>query len=164
MRTVSAKLRPGIREMTRGRVAGDMLARVDLDPYHRSFRSVSTHVLARDLTESAVREALRAGHAYVSHDWMCDPTGFRFELMSGSATARPLMGDEVAFAPAQRLTAQFPVACRARLIKDGRVIAEHSGDTWEHVLVEGGVYRVEAWLELGGEERPWIFSNPIDVR
>ena len=29
---------------------------VDLDPYHRSFRNVSTHVLAPELTEPAIRE------------------------------------------------------------------------------------------------------------
>ena len=27
-----------------------------------------------------------------------------------------------------------------------------------------GVYRVEVWLTLAGEPRPWILSNPIYVR
>jgi hypothetical protein len=27
-----------------------------------------------------------------------------------------------------------------------------------------GAYRLEAWLELDGEFRPWIFANPIYVR
>ena len=34
---------------------------------------------APKLDEPAVRAALKAGHAYVAHDWMCDATGFRFE-------------------------------------------------------------------------------------
>ncbi|MDR3638918.1 MAG: histidinol phosphatase [Isosphaeraceae bacterium] len=166
MRTMSAKLRPGIRDMTKGHQPGDVLARVDLDPYHRSFLSVSTHVLAPELTEAAVRDALRSGHAYVSHDWMCDPTGFRFELISATDETgrRVLTGDEAAFAPGERLAVRFPVACRGRLLKDGRVIAERAGDAWEQALTEPGVYRVEAWLELGGEERPWVYSNPIYVR
>ena len=101
MQTISAVLRPGIRELTRGHQPGDIVARVDLDPYHRSFRNVCTHVLAPELTEPAIRDALRAGHAYVCHDWMCDPTGFSFELIAGNALHPPaiatIMGDEVKF-------------------------------------------------------------------
>ena len=81
-----AALRPGIRELTKGHKPGDVLARLDLDPYRRSFRNVSTHILARTLDEPALRSALRAGHAYVSHDWMCDPTGSRLELISAATT------------------------------------------------------------------------------
>lgn len=29
---------------------------------------------------------------------------------------------------------------------------------------EPGAYRVEAWLKLDGEYRPWIYSNPIYVK
>jgi hypothetical protein len=46
----------------------------------------------------------------------------------------------------------------------GRAIAERRGDRLEHDVAMPGVYRVEAWLEVGGEERPWIFTNPIYVR
>ena len=78
MRKFTATLRPGIRAMTMGHQPGDVLARLDFDPYFRSFQNVSTHILAAELTEDAIRAALREGHAYVSHDWMCDPTGFLF--------------------------------------------------------------------------------------
>jgi len=169
MRPISARLRPGIRELTKGHRRGDLLARLDLDPYHRSFNNVSTHVLAPELSEAAVRAALRGGHAYVSHDWMCDPSGFRFELTtaagqtSGSAR-RALLGDEVKFSPPARLVAQFPIACRVRLMSGGKVIIERSGDSLEYDVVAPGAYRVEGWLELGGEERGWVYSNPIYVR
>ena len=46
MRKITAAPRPGIKEMTKGRKAGDVLARLDFDPYYRSFRNSSTHVLA----------------------------------------------------------------------------------------------------------------------
>ena len=46
MRKVSAALRPGVRELTRGRKAGDVPARVDVDPYRVAFRNSTTHVLA----------------------------------------------------------------------------------------------------------------------
>jgi len=160
MRTFTATLRPGIRAMTRGRKPGDVLARLDLDPYHRAFRNVSTHVLAPELTEKAIREALREGRAYVSHDWMCDPTGFRFGLVEPGL----LMGGETTFAAGMKLRASFPVPCSIRLIKDGREIAALDGDSLEFEPSEPGVYRVEGWLELGGERRGWIYANPIYLR
>jgi hypothetical protein len=164
-RTIAAALRPGIRTMTKDRQPGDELARIDLDPYSRSFLNVSTHILALELTEPAIRRALRDGHAYVSHDWICDPTGFRFETVDGlDGSPRGLMGDEVKLSPTLRLVAQAPVSCRIRLLRGGQTIEDRAGDRLEAAVKEPGVYRVEAWLTLDGEDRPWIYSNPIYVR
>lgn len=160
MRTFSAVIRPGIRAMTRGRKPGDVLARIDLDPYHRSFRNVATHVLATELTEAAIREALREGRAYVAHDWMCDATGFRFGLVEPNL----LMGAETTFEPGLKLRAEFPVPCSIRLIKDGREVLALDGDSMEYEPTEPGVYRVEGWLAVGGERRGWIYANPIYLR
>jgi hypothetical protein len=171
LRTISARLRPGIREITRNHKVGDILARVDLDPYHRSFRNVSTHILAPELSERAIRRALSAGHVYVAHDWMCDPTGFSFELTpmrapgtEASSGNRVMMGDEVMLTVNARLVARFPVSCHIRLLEKGHVIAQRRGERLEHEVTKAGVYRVEGWLEVGGEERGWIYSNPIYVR
>jgi hypothetical protein len=167
MRRFNSAARPGIREMTRGRQPGDILARVDFDPYERSFRNSSTHILAPELTEPALRTALKAGHAFVAHDWMCDASGFRFEVTSEGAggMAAAIMGDEVNFSADMKLTAQFPVACQSRLLRNGIQVAEMSGhDRMEVSVKEPGVYRLEAWLTLDGESRPWIFSNPVYVR
>ena len=165
MRTVKATLRPGIRAMTKGHKHGDILARLDLDPYHRSFRNVSTHILAPTLDEPTIRAALRAGHAYVSHDWMCDATGFRFELADGpGGKMRALMGDEAPLSSGAMLAARFTAPCRIRLLSAGKVIAETTGDHLDHHVTAPGVHRVEGWLTLGGEDRPWIYSNPIYVR
>lgn len=161
-RTVAASLRRGIRAMTKGHQPGDVLAKIDLDPYSRSFLNVSTHVLATQLNEPEIRRALRAGHAYVSHDWMCDPTGFRFELTSNGTTV--MMGDEVPLAPGARIKAQFPVSCRIRLMEGGRLVAEEVGDHLDVPVREPGVYRVEGWITLDGEDRGWIYANPIYVR
>ncbi len=164
-RTIAATLRPGIRAMTKGHQPGDVLARVDLDPYGRSFRNVSTHILAPELDEPAIRRALREGHAYVSHDWICDPTGFRFEAVQGPDDSPVgLMGDEVKTSPTLRLVAQAPVSCRMRLLRNGRTIEDRVGDRLDVEVKEPGVYRVEGWLTLDGEERPWIYANPIYVR
>ena len=122
-------------------------------------------LLAEALDEPAIRRALREGHAYVSHDWICDPTGFRFEAVDGPGDSpRGLMGDEVKGSPALRLVAQFPVSCRIRILRDGRTIEDRVGDRLDVAVKEPGVYRVEGWLTLDGEERPWIYANPIYVR
>jgi hypothetical protein len=173
MRSISARVRPSIRELTKGHHPGDVLARIDLDPYSRSFRNVSTHIIAPELTEAALRDALRAGHAYVSHDWMCDPSGFRFELVTLSLPdGRPrsysrrlaLFGDEWMLGSRQRLVAQFPVSCHIRLLEGGKIVAQKIGDRLEIDVSRQGVYRVEGWLKCGGEERGWIYSNPIYIR
>ena len=161
MRKISAASRPAIRELTKGHQPGDILVRADLDPYYRSFRDEATHILAQELTEDAIRAALQQGHAFVSHDWMCDATGFSFVL---SGTSQAVMGDEAKCAGEQKLLAQFPVACRIRLIKDGKAIADQEGDHLEYAIAGPGVYRVEGWLKLDGEDRPWVYSNPIYVR
>lgn len=163
MQRVSAGLRPGIREMTLARAAGDVLARVDLDPYHRSFANVSTHILAPEATERALREALRRGRAYVAHDWMCDPTGFRLDLIAeGDPVAS--MGDDFPYKPGLRIEARSPVPCKLRLMEGGRIVAEATGDRLEAGIEFPGVYRVEGWLTLDGEDRGWVYTNPIYVR
>jgi hypothetical protein len=172
MRRITAESRPGIRELTKGHKAGDTLVRVDFDPYYRSFRNVTTHILAAELTEPAIRTALEQGHAFVSHDWMCDATGFSFVLTGVSSGASSggqqsdmrVLGDEAPFASGQKLRARFPVACHIRLLRNGKVLAESESDQMEQALENGGVYRVEGWLRLDGEDRPWIYSNPIYLR
>jgi len=165
MRKISATLRPGIRAMTKGRKAGDILARLDFDPYYRSFRNLSTHIIAPKLEEPTIRAALKAGRAYVSHDWMCDATGFRFDAMDADGKQVAIMGDEVTRTVGLKLSAKVPVPAYLRLIRDGKEVAKFDGKSkFEFVVKEPGVYRLEAWLQLDGEWRPWIFANPIYVR
>jgi hypothetical protein len=171
MRKFTATQRPGIRALTAGHRPGDILARLDFDPYYRSFQNVSTHIFAPELTEGAIRSALSDGHAYVSHDWMCDPSGFFCELIREAPTgadqkprSRVMMGDEAKFASGQKVMARFPVSCQIRLLNEGKVVVEKSGERLEFAIHAPGVYRVEGWLDVGGERRPWIYSNPIYVR
>jgi hypothetical protein len=179
MRRIGAGFQPGIRQLTKGHSPGDILARADFDPYYSSFRDSATHILAPKLTEEAIRAALQQGHAFISHDWMCDATGFVFGLNGGNATPRAhglgpkfrrptktvaIMGDEAAFVLGQKLLARFPVKCHARLIRNGKAVTELETDKLEYDLKAPGVYRVEGWLKLDGEVRPWIYSNPVYVR
>jgi len=165
MRKVTAGSRPGIRELTKGRKPGDVIARVDIDPYHRSFWNCSTHVLAPKLDEATIRSALKAGHAYVAQDWMCEATGFRFEALDSNGKTLAIMGDEVKHSIGIKLRAQLPLACQTRLLRYGVQVAESSAKAVvEFPVKEPGVYRLEAWLTVDGESRPWVYANPIYVR
>jgi hypothetical protein len=157
--------RPGLRQILANRDPGDVVAQLDFDPYWVSMRYVSTHILARALAEDAVREAVHAGHVYVSHDWIADPTGFRFYLAGDGGAPAALMGDQAEWKHGARLVAELPVAARVRLLRDGGEVAFAArGNRFEHAVEQPGVYRVEAWVEIGGEWRPWIYSNPIYLR
>lgn len=135
---------------------------VTFDPYEVSFRNLCTHILARDLTEPQVREALREGHAYVSHDWLCDPTGFAFGVFNNLGVFP--MGDTALLAGNTRVVAYTPLDAKLKLIHDGRVVKEAYGTNLTYTAKETGAYRLEAWLTVDGEDRPWIYSNAVRIR
>jgi hypothetical protein len=164
MRKIPSLLRPGIKELTKGRKAGDILAKLDFDPYYRSFRNASTHVLASKLEEPAIRTALKSGHAYVAHEWMGDATGFQFDAIDRDKPVA-MMGDKVKRVDGLKLTAKLPLPAQIRLLRHGQVVATAEDKAiFEYTAKEPGAYRLEAWLKLDGEWRPWIFSNPIYVK
>jgi acetyl esterase/lipase len=139
-----------------------ILKDVTFDPYEVSFRNLVTHILARELTEPLIREALTNGHVYVAHDWLCDPTGFTFGAVNNLGVFP--MGDEAVLLGRTRLTAMTPLAAKLRLIHKGLVIQETSGTNLTFEVKEPGAYRLEAWLTVDGEDRPWIYSNPVYLR
>jgi hypothetical protein len=159
---VSTEQVAGVAALVKGREPGEVVARLDFDPYERSFRYVTTHILAERLTETHVRDALRRGHAYVAHDWMCDPTGFAFVAEShGKRVAA--MGDEAGMSEGMMIKAETPVACIIKLFHDGAMVKSSESRVLDFEPRSPGVYRIEAWLEIDGEQRPWIYSNPIYV-
>jgi hypothetical protein len=165
MRKVTSDLRPGIKEMTKGHKAGDVLAKLDVDPYYRSFRNSCTHVFAAKLDEPSIRAALHAGHAYVSHDWMGDATGFTFDAVAANGDRLGMMGDQIKRADGMKLVAKLPLPAYLRLIRNGKEVANaETAADWNFAVKESGVYRLEAWLKLDGEHRPWILSNPFYVK
>jgi len=132
------------------------------DPYEVNFRHLSTHVLAREGREAEIREALRAGHAYASYDWLCDPTGFLFG--AGNNFGVFPMGDTVPTYGGSKLVAFSPVPAKLKLIHNGAVVNEVTGTQMMFDSQEPGAYRLEAWLTLDGEERPWIITNPVYLK
>jgi acetyl esterase/lipase len=129
------------------------------DPYEVAFRFTSTHILARELTEPEIRASLAAGHVYVSHDWLCDPSGFSFIAQNNLGVFD--MGDQIPLLNNTRLEAHLPIEANIKLIRAGEVVAQFTDSKLSYTIREPGAYRLEAWLTVDGEERPWIFSNPI---
>jgi hypothetical protein len=130
---------------------------------------VSTHVLAPVLEEGAMRTAVKGGRVFVAHEWMGDATGFRLSWLDADAPelttqVRAWMGDEKPFAAGGRIDVESPLPGRIRLIQGGREVARSEGVRLQAPVTEAGVYRAEVWLEVGGEWRPWIYSNPVYLR
>ena len=147
--TIRASDKPALADLLKDRRDGEVLYRLDFDPYEISFRDVSTHLLVKSLTEAEVREALRAGRAYVAHDWLCDPAGFVFQAVDGER--RFSMGARVADSPGLRLAAASPARAQFRLLHNGKPIFEQTADRLSWQVEAPGVYRLELWLEVGGE-------------
>ncbi len=160
---VTADKLPGVAALVKNRKPGELIAKLDFDPYERSLRYVSTHILAKELTEPAIRQALKEGHAYVAHDWLCDSTSFSF-VARVSGKGNLVMGDELKLGEPMMLTAATPVKCTIKLIRNGEEIQTANANRLDFEVKAPGVYRIEAWLEIDGEQRPWIYSNPIYVR
>ncbi|MBO0861197.1 MAG: histidinol phosphatase [Chloracidobacterium sp.] len=161
-RKISPDRVPRIAEMLKNRSSGEVIAKLDFDPYERSMRYVSTHFLMPELNESSVRQAIRQSHVYVAHDWLCDPTGFA--LIAEAAGKRiGVMGDDVMMEKGMKLRLEAPVAGMIKLFFNGRVVNQSQSDRLSYAIDGPGVYRVEIWLEVGGEMRPWIYANPIRV-
>lgn len=136
-------------------IAGKLL----LDPYPVAFRNVVTHILAREFTPAALLASLRAGRSYVSHDWLADPSGFAFFAVNSLGVYE--VGDTIPMAGSTRLVARAPIPALWRIYHNGKLVLEKSGDTVTHTGTEPGAYRAEAWLEIDGEQRPWIYSSFI---
>jgi hypothetical protein len=141
---------------------GRKLFHVQLDPYERSARFVNTHLLARELTEPAILDSLRAGRVFVGFDHVADSSGFRWFARSRTATA--VMGETLTGSDETRLHARSPIPCRFTLVKDGKVAGQQQGRTADWTPSGPGQYRVEAELVALGEWVPWVYSNPIRVR
>lgn len=166
MRLVTAQSRPGISELVLRHAPGDLVASFDFDPYRVSMAFLSTHVLAPRLEEEAVRDAVAAGRVYVSHDWLADPSGFRFYATDAREGQRPrlLMGDVGPWRGDMTLVVELGLDATMRLLRNGEEVRRSEGSRLSYAADAAGVYRVEAWLRVDGELRPWIYSNPIYLR
>jgi len=61
------------------------------------------------------------------------------------------------------ISARLPVPASIRLLRDNMVVAEAKDWKLDYTVRDQGAYRIEALLTIDGEERPWLFTNPITV-
>ena len=140
-------------------------------PYEFHFRAINTHLLIPETLKgdtnqdiSTVMDAFRLGHAFIGYDLPASTQGFRFTAQGKDQ--RVIMGDDI-FLNNNGVTFQIrlPFANVCRLIKDGEVFKTYQGrDIYTQNITQAGVYRVESTIRFLGEERGWIFSNPIYVK
>ncbi len=161
-RKVTTQQSSQVAEMLKGRSPGDLIARLDLDPYERSMEFVSTHILLNQLSENDVRKALKTGRAYVAHDWLCDSTGFAM-ITELHGRRNGVMGDRVKLEKGLALRLEAPAAGLIKIFRNGELLRQARSNRVDAAIVEPGVYRAEIWMEIDGEERPWIYSNPIRI-
>lgn len=133
--------------------------KVTLDPYDVAFRNVSTHILAREFNEEAIQHALRRGRSFVAHDWLADARTARAFLVNTLGVYE--LGDTIPMSGTTRMVVVTPVPAVVRVFHNGRVIGQQTGTRVTVEAKQPGVYRAEAWLEIDGEMRPWIYFNPI---
>lgn len=153
---------PLVKALTLGKKEGDVLFSLQIDPYENSLRHVGTHLLMKEQTQDAVWDALANGRVYVAFDWMCNATGFDFSAVASSM--RYELGSQISFVNGLAFQGQAPHAGHWRLVRNGAVVQETDGDRFQYNIKEPGVYRAEVWLDVAGERRPWILSNPIYVQ
>jgi hypothetical protein len=51
-----------------------------------------------------------------------------------------------------------------KLLRQGKIVKENTGRTLAAPIMQPGIYRVEAWLDIAGEPMIWILSNPVYIR
>jgi hypothetical protein len=137
------------------------LFHIQLDPYDRMARLVNTHVLAAELSEAAVKDALRAGRAFVAFDMVANSSGFRW--LATNQVHRAVMGETTSFTPDTHLQAFSPHRCRFTVMKDGTQVHTTDGRQFDWSPGGPGKYRVEAELNIRNEWIPWIYANPIEL-
>ena len=77
------------------------------------------------------------------------------------------MGDQLPLSGLGAGTATLhiePVSvAKLKLIRNGEVVAVDQTASLSFEPKQPGSYRLEAWLTVDGEDRPWILSNPIYI-
>jgi hypothetical protein len=138
------------------------LFHLQLDPYERMARFVNTHILARELTEPAVLDALRAGRVFIGFDLVADSTGFRW--WADGSTGQVVMGESGALSRQTLLHARSPLPCRFTIVQNGRTVYQREGRNLDWAPTAPGKYRLEAELHAGTEWLPWVYVNPIQLQ
>ncbi len=141
---------------------GEVVWRFDLDPYERSLRFMNTHILADELSEDAILEALELGRVYVAFDMIADARGFAFTAEGSQGQGH--MGQEIPWEEGLQLQAASPYPARFRLLRHGDLVHETEGREMTYEPELPGNYRVEVDLSIRDEWVTWLYANPIRIQ
>jgi len=136
--------------------------------YDYLFQTVNMHVLLKDeLTGNKgedgrlIIDAIGKGNSWVAYDLPQNSAGFRF---SGQSKTKGIMGDTIRLGTGATLQVKTPQKCRIQLIRNGSTVAECQYDeSLTFLLSAAGAYRAQCFVEYGGREVGWIYSNPIYI-
>jgi hypothetical protein len=141
---------------------GRQLFHLQLDPYPRMVRFVSTHILAHELSDTAVLDALRQGRVFVGFDMLADTDGFIYFAEADGQKA--VMGETLPFTSGLHLRGASPLPCRFTILRHGIPVFQKEGRDFDWQPSEAGKYRVEAELDILGVWTPWVYTNPLELK
>ena len=154
---------------------GDILLKMQLDPYENSLRHAGTHLLVRELSAESVFEALEEGRSFVAFDWLANSKSFDVALYPSSKNEndtnknqkeeklRSEIGAKTQWVQGMHLVGQAPLSGNWRVIRQGEIVAEIDSDHIDWQIPQPGIYRVEVWLELAGQPHCWILTSPFYI-
>ncbi|MCA1901389.1 MAG: hypothetical protein LDL53_04120 [Candidatus Hydrogenedens sp.] len=140
---------------------GKTLFHIQLDPYPTMVRYVATHILAKELSEQSVLEALKEGRVFVGFDMLVDTKGFVFFAEDNNMKA--VFGETLPLTSNTTLKMASPVPCKFIIYRHGVPVQEHEGRDFSWQPTEKGKYRVEAQLKINDKWVPWVYTNPVEL-
>jgi PHP domain len=139
-------------------------------PYEFHFKCINNHLLVPNslsgdllVDRRMVLDAIQEGRSFIGYDFPESTRGFRFTANGKDKIVG--MGEEIPLDNSVTLQIRLPAPVECHLVKDGKVIQIwNKRDICSYLATQPGIYRVECFIKFLGQERGWIFSNPIYVR
>ncbi|MBA4384803.1 MAG: hypothetical protein C0410_08710 [Anaerolinea sp.] len=139
-------------------------------PYEFHFSAINNHLLVEEglsgsmnVDKTVIYEALRKGSSFIGYDLPAPTRGFRFVIDDDENEYQ--LGDSFTLKDGATARVNLPETANIRFVHNGKVISEQkNANRLTYSISQPGVYRVECSLCFLGEERGWIYSNPIYVK
>jgi hypothetical protein len=136
-------------------------------PYEFHFSTINNHLLIHDALDGdiphdreIVYKALRQGNSYIGYDLPASTSGFSFSIENNELTAQ--MGETINIDNGGTVRIKSPQRTVITLTHNGnRIVTTGISDRLIYTVTEPGYYRVECSINFLGQERGWIYSNPI---
>jgi hypothetical protein len=142
------------------------LLKLTIFRYKVQFQTVRTHLLLSEplepgmdleIAKRLIYEAILNCRVFVSNYFNGDARNFRFWAENNHSVAH--IGETLVLQAGTRLRVELPAGADIRLIRDGRLIQEHSAVNMDFECSESGLYRIEVFRN----KRAWIYSNHIRI-